>query len=98
MSKSVTRRENAQWYPRITELGVTIHSEDRNGRAYPAYVTWQELDNAITEKWGAEGRDRFSKLFGCQTCVAEGPYPWDVEAVLERMTSGKLTGTQLLWD
>jgi len=25
-------------------------------------------------------------------------YPWDVEPVLERMMSGKLTGTQLYWD
>jgi hypothetical protein len=42
--------------------------------------------------------EEYSELYGIQTQYVDGPYPWDVEEVLERMMSGKLTGTQLLWD
>lgn len=60
------------------------------------YVSWTELDAAMLKK--GMDRELFSKLFGCQTACDKGPYPYDVEAVLERMMSGKLTGTQLHWD
>ena len=43
-------------------------------------------------------KKRFAELFGIQTQVMDGPFAHDVEAVLERMASGKLKGTQLLWD
>jgi hypothetical protein len=42
--------------------------------------------------------DTYVELFGVQTQILQGPYAWDVEAVLERMMSGKLTGTQLFMD
>ena len=43
---------------------------------------------------------QFSEMFGIQTCLVDGPYAWDVEAVLERIASGRLTGTQhpMGWD
>jgi hypothetical protein len=54
------------------------------------------LDKAL--KNSGIDRDKFSEYFGMQTCHEGGLYPWDVEPVLERMMSGKLTGTQLYWD
>jgi hypothetical protein len=42
--------------------------------------------------------EKYSELYGIQTQYVDGPYPWDVEAVLERMMSGRLVGTQLLMD
>lgn len=36
----------------------------------------------------------FKKYFGIQTCPSGGVYPWDAEAVLERIRTGKLIGTQ----
>jgi hypothetical protein len=77
-------------YPRINQLGVRIY------KTPVAHVRSKEL-HAKLKRAGLDG-DRFSDLFGVQTCYEKGPYPWDVEAVLERMMSGKLTGTQLLWD
>ena len=77
-------------YPRLKQLGV---------RAYKhpvAHVRRKQLD-AKLKKAGLD-RERFGELFGVQTMSEHGPYPWDVEAVLERVMSGKLKGTQLLWD
>jgi hypothetical protein len=42
--------------------------------------------------------DQFHKLFGTQTMYLEGMYPWDAEAVMCRIMTGRLTGTQLLMD
>lgn len=77
-------------YPRLGQIGCEIKQEPC------AHVPWTELD----EKLGLAGldRERFGDLFGIQTVSAHGPYPWDVEAVLERMMSGKVTGTQKHWD
>lgn len=75
-------------YPRIKELGVTVHQEPVR------HVKWNELKNALGDR-----KDLFSELFGVgQTCLIDGPYAWDVEAVLERMASGRLTGTQAFPD
>lgn len=71
-------------YPRIAELGVTVHREP------VAHVKNEELNKALGDR-----KKEFGRLFGIQTCLIDGPYAWDVEAVLERMASGKLTGTQL---
>jgi len=80
-------------FPRLKELGIPVHVH------YDIqYVRSADIYAKLTE----EGRKRFDKFFGCQTCpVIDGRpalYPWDVEAVLERMKTGKLTGTQLFWD
>lgn len=81
-------------YPRIKALGIPI----LNGN-----VLSSDVDDVLPKK----ERKIFSKLFGIQTCPMIkldngeevcGLYAWDVEAVLERMKSGKLTGSQLFWD
>lgn len=78
-------------YPRIKEIGLEVHNTE-----YTEYIDNQELNDAL------EGSDLsctvFNKYFGSQTCPVGGLYPWDCEAVLERMMSGKLTGSQKLWD
>ena len=77
-------------YPRIDSIGLTVHEEP------VAHVKRLELKNALVRA----GIDlpRFYDLFGVQTCFIDGPYPWDVESVLERLKSGRLTGTQAVWD
>ncbi len=77
-------------YPRIADIGLTIHTEPCH------HVKRTELKAAL-EKAGID-LPRFYDLFGVQTCYIDGPYPWDVESVLERMKSGKRTGTQAVWD
>jgi hypothetical protein len=79
--------KNKSLYPRLTELGVTI--EDGCVDAMELEVAL--LRNKLSPK-------RFDEYFGVQTVSGRGPYAWDVEAVLERMMSGKVTGTQLHWD
>jgi hypothetical protein len=79
-------------YPRIKQLGIKITT--RKGFAY---ITWDELNRGLEEA-NSISKARFDKLFGVQTCSVYGPYPWDVEAVLEKMLSGKVTGSQLIWD
>lgn len=76
-------------YPRLKKLGVSIHDVE----GYPV-VSWASLDAKLSKK----ERRRFGKLFGIQTCVADGCFAYDAEAVLERMATGKLTGSQLNWD
>jgi len=77
-------------YPRLEQIGCTINREPMD------HVPWTELDAAIKD--AGLDRERFSDLFGVQTCYAGGVYAWDAEAVLERMMSGKLTGSQRHWD
>lgn len=86
-------------YPRIKQIGLKVHTKPCT------HVRSVELDAALS-KAGLK-REQFSQLFGDgQTCPAiackggyiPAMYPYDVEAVLERMLSGKLTGTQLFWD
>ena len=77
-------------YPRIKQLGMTVIEDPVQ------HVTWTDLDEKVID--GGLDREKFSDYFGVQTCYARGPYPWDVEAVLERMMSGQLTGTQKYWD
>ena len=74
-------------YKRIKELGVEVH------KTPVAHVLWADLRAALGDRY-----DAFADLFGYQTCLMEGPYAWDVEAVLERMASGRLTGTQAFPD
>jgi hypothetical protein len=74
-------------YPRIASLGIPIHGGSVKGT---------ELREGL--KRNHLSVEKFSKLYGVQTCSGVGPYAHDVEAVLERMMSGTLTGTQLFWD
>lgn len=78
-------------YPRITKLGIDIITKYSN--AIPG-VSFEQ----IKEKLGDKKYKVFVELFGCQTCGMNGPYAYDVEAVLERMSSRKLIGTQKFWD
>ena len=82
-------------YPRLVALTVSIRVKG------VLHVNVNEL----AAKLGPEKAQIFNNIFGIgQTCpIIEGEaynalYPWDVEAVLERMESGRLTGTQLFWD
>lgn len=83
-------------YPRLRELGVSLVWEP-----VPA-VSRALVERAVTAKFGAAGWKTFGKLFGVQTCPMvdgePGFYPWDAEAVIEVMISGKRTGTQAFWD
>ena len=73
-------------YPRITSLGIPINS---------GCVRWDDVTPQLN-KLGI--REKFGKLFGIQTQTIYGPFASDVEAVLERIMSGRLTGSQLFWD
>ncbi len=77
-------------YNRIEQLGIVITENPIE------HIEFDVLDKAL--KNNGIDRDKFSEYFGMQTCHEGGLYPWDVESVLERMMSGKLTGTQLYWD
>jgi len=77
-------------YNRIDQLGIVITDNPIE------HIEFDALDKAL--KNSGIDRDKFSEYFGMQTCYEKGLYPWDVEPVLERMMSGKLTGTQLYWD
>ena len=80
-------------YKRIEELGIVVtHTEDE----YPDGVKRSEIIKALNKN--KMDMDLYFKLFGCQTMSGNGAYPHDVEAVLERMMSGELTGTQKFWD
>jgi hypothetical protein len=75
-------------YPRIRELGLLVYADPID------HIKWKELFSKLK----IDEQELFNKYFGRQTCCESGPYAHDVEAVLERMLSGKLTGTQEYWD
>lgn len=77
-------------YPRLAQLGIPIQEHP------VSHIRRQDLQRGL-EKHGLD-RELFGELFGIQTMAEGGPYPWDVESVLERMLSGKRKGSQLLWD
>jgi hypothetical protein len=89
-------------YLRCEQLGIPVHMEP------VAHVFVDDVDKGLLaaahgEEWvGVALSASFSALFGVQTApVVDGGralYPWDTEAVLERMMSGMKTGSQLLWD
>ncbi len=84
-------KKNMEQYPRLTELKIPIHAHPSGAGSY---VEWKKVEKALSKKQ----LKKFHKFFGAQTCFAEGPYPYDVEAVLERIFSGRMTGTQLIPD
>jgi len=77
-------------FPRLKQIGCEVRKNPI------AHVTWTELDEKLAD--ANIDRKRFGEMFGIQTMFAGGPYAWDVEAVLERMFSGHLTGSQRYWD
>lgn len=80
-------------YPYIYKLGASVDLEYL-GPPYVPRAEWQE----VQKKQGKKFANTFGEMFGVQTMSIKGAYPWDVEAVLVRMATGRLTGTQLLWD
>lgn len=81
-------------YKRLAELKIPVK---KTVDASP--IEYVEVDSIISALIrNSMSVDKFNELFGSQTCIPEGLYPWDVEAVLERMMSGALTGTQLMPD
>jgi hypothetical protein len=80
-------------YKRIDELGIPINAGCE--QSYPG-VSFEDVTRCLKE--ANLSVEIFDDLFGCQTCGPNGAYPWDVEAVLEKMISGRKTGTQLFWD
>jgi hypothetical protein len=77
-------------YPRLKQIGIEVRENP------VAYVTWTDLDAKLAD--ANIDRKKFGEMFGIQTMYVSGPYAWDVEAVLERMFSGRLTGSQRHWD
>ncbi len=77
-------------YPRCHALGICLLNVKNVGFVVPD----SEMERVLEPKQ----RKIFDDYYGVQTRISEGMYAWDVEAVLERMTSKRLTGTQLLWD
>ena len=59
-------------------------------------VSWADLEAGLIRN--KINRDLFDKYFGIQTCPTGGCYPWDCEAVLERVINKKLIGSQKYWD
>lgn len=80
---------SAEQFPRLHELGVSVFLHS----AGIWYVERDRLKEKLGDRWGA-----YCGLFGIQTQFAEGPYAHDAEAVLERIATGKLQGSQLHWD
>lgn len=80
-------------YPRIKSLGLELCHAEPDA---PPGVLWLELQLALADR--GLSIQTFSQFYGVQTQGPNGMYPWDVEAVLERMLSGKKQGTQLVWD
>ena len=67
-------------YPRCEQIGATIFLEP------VPHIPRSKLLKCL-EDAGLD-IDKYSELYGIQTQCTYGPYPWDVEAVLERMMSG----------
>ncbi len=83
------RKTSRTPYPQLKKRGIPIVVDEAC-----SYVRYEDIRKALSpDEWS-----RFRRLFGVQTMSYGGPYPWDVEAVLERMDSGKRTGSQLIWD
>ena len=79
-------------YPRIRELGLEIKQVGTEGYDY---VEWKPLRKALLKR---KITKKYGEYYGCQTAFEQGPYAHDVEAVLERIKSGNLQGTQKDWD
>ena len=85
--------KNAE-YPNLAKLGIKVYKKP------VSHIRILELEKAL--KKHNLSKEKFNEYFGVQTCPVvplwRAIYPWDAEAVLERMINNKLTGTQLFWD
>lgn len=81
---------SAATFTRLRQIGCDVREEPVQ------HVTWTDLDAKIVD--ANLDRERFGELYGVQTAYVGGPYAWDVEAVLERMMSGRSVGSQMHWD
>lgn len=77
-------------FPVLTKHRIPVLEKDG-----VSYVPRDELRKRLDEM-GI--RERYAELYGVQTQYVDGPFPWDVEAVLIRIFTGKRTGTQLIPD
>lgn len=77
-------------YPRCAQLGLVVKSTPSFD-----YVERKHLASVLRKKRIVR---KYAKFFGIQTQYLDGPFAHDVEPVLERILSGKLTGTQLYYD
>jgi hypothetical protein len=93
LAKSKKCLPSPERYPRCKAFGLQVRYRDKGW----AYITHEDIAKMFTEK-GDSFSTKFNTMFGVQTCAVEGLYPHDVEAVLERMVSGRITGTQAFWD
>lgn len=89
--KTVSQNLLYNQYPRIKQLGLTIVTDC--DKSIPG-IKGEDLKNKLTKKQ----LELFNKYFGVQTVGMNGIYVYDCEAVLERIFSGKLQGTQKNWD
>lgn len=87
---------NDQEYPYKTlkKLGIEVKYDEVHKMDY---IDIDELDDFLSDK-GEEYTDKFNKTFGVQTMGIHGPYPSDVEAVLRKLETGELVGSQKFWD
>jgi hypothetical protein len=77
-------------YPYIEKLGLKVVEEPI------AHINRYKLIKALKKYRITK---KFNEYFGTgQTQYVDGPYPYDVEAVLVRIFENKLTGTQKFWD
>lgn len=78
-------------YPRVAKLGLTV----RDGAVF-----CDELNATLLARYGEH--DTFWEYFGVQTGVVVDDrlavWASDVESVLYRLDTGRLTGTQLFMD
>jgi len=88
---AMDHEEEMEHYPCLKELGIEM---------IDGAVGFDDINIALAA--ANMSQDVFDEMFGIQTCpIMDGePCMWasDAEAVLERMLSGHLTGTQLIWD
>jgi hypothetical protein len=78
-------------YPLLEKLGIKVYSPEKD-----SYVLWDDVNKVIKDK--NIDKKMFADFYGVQTQGAYGPFPYDIEAVFQRIINNKLTGTQLFWD
>lgn len=63
----------------LEKLGIPVQTEP------VPHIKWEDLRDFMDKNFTESQKERFDTLFGVQTCHIDGPYPWDVETVLQRM-------------
>jgi|DEB0MinimDraft_6_1074348.scaffolds.fasta_scaffold118276_2 hypothetical protein len=84
-------------YPRCSQMNIRVAVREESNFDY---IPFEQLHGALDEQEADTPgfSEDFHRYFGKQTIAAGGPYPSDVEATLERLFSGRVTGTQLFPD